>query len=130
MENTSGAEPSSFTFSCIIEVENCKPHSVTGRLVAVEAKLWVPEGKEVLQRRALPVLPETTGPELLRIFYTAREGSLAENQRWPCSTPLSSSLCFSGLEPKAGIWPEELQEGHWSLLLPKGKSCICSSHGE
>lgn len=56
MENTSGAEPSSFTFSCIIKVENCKPDSVTGRLVKVEAKLWVPEGKEVLQRGALTIL--------------------------------------------------------------------------
>ena len=62
IENTLGAQLSPLTFSGIINIENCKPDSDTGRLVAVEASPWVPEGKEVLQRRTLPILPGKNWP--------------------------------------------------------------------
>lgn len=65
IENTLGAQFDAFIFSHIVNIENCKPGSGTGRLVAAEASLRVPEDKEVLQRRALPVL---SGKKLAQSF--------------------------------------------------------------
>lgn len=55
-------ELGSVTFSSIINIENWKPDSHTGGLVAVEATLWVREGEEVIQRRALHILTKNNWP--------------------------------------------------------------------
>lgn len=59
IENTLGAELSIFTFSCIINAENCKPHLQAG---VRRSQLVSPRRERGVKKRTLPILPGKKWP--------------------------------------------------------------------
>lgn len=87
IENTLGAEFSPFSFPCIAITENHKIQTL-GRLVTVEACLWVQEWK-VLQRRTLLLLTRKICPKASEGISYCLGCQPRQGSRWPCLIHLS-----------------------------------------